>query len=346
LNTTTHKKALVFFSAGVGDAILLVPLVNQLKKEGYHVTGLFTSPFHCESIFEDTALFDVVEVKKSKASQLIFSLFHFRNYDAVFLNHFAYSRSHLGMAALLGKAVYCNYKDFTATQSSKAIHFIEPKANTHDALQNVFLHDPTATLAGLNFDVKYTPPRTNRFHLSSNYIALQISSANNKAPYKNWPAQKWLSLLEYLEKKLPGTQFVVLGDDSELALTETLKTVSSKNIISLIGKTQLNDVMEIVFHSAFYIGLDSGIMHIAAALNKPTFTLWGASDPTLYSYAWLGAMHKTLSLNLPCAPCSVWIGRNTSRVDDPLKCPDFKCMRDMPVEMVIAELDCFISTIY
>jgi ADP-heptose:LPS heptosyltransferase len=345
LSTTKHKKALVFFSAGVGDAVLLVPLVNRLKKQGYHVTGLFTSPFHCESIFENTVLFDAIEVKKSKPSLVLFSLLHFRSYDAVFLNHFAYSRSQLSVAALLGKAVYCNYKDYTSAQSSKAIHFIEPKANTHDALQNVFLSDNNATLSDLDFRLRYKPQNTNKFQLSKNYVVLQISSANNKAPYKNWPSEKWLSLLQHLTNRLPGIQCVVLGDDSELALTKTLGTLNNKNIVSLIGKTQLSDVMEIVFHSAFYIGLDSGIMHMAVALNKPTFTLWGASNPALYGYAWLGEKHKVVTLNLPCAPCSAWIGRNNSRVDDPLKCPDFKCIRDLPVETVKVELDNFVKII-
>ena len=66
MSATQHKKALVFFSAGVGDAILLVPLVNQLKKQGYAVTGLFTSPYDCESIFEHTHLFDDIKIKKNK----------------------------------------------------------------------------------------------------------------------------------------------------------------------------------------------------------------------------------------------------------------------------------------
>ena len=60
----------MFFSAGVGDAILLVPLVNELKKQGYNVTGLFTSPFHCESLFEHTRLFDSIVIKKNTALQV------------------------------------------------------------------------------------------------------------------------------------------------------------------------------------------------------------------------------------------------------------------------------------
>jgi hypothetical protein len=77
LSSTPHKKALVFFSAGVGDAILLVPLVNELKKQGYLVTGLFTSHFGCESIFENTQLFDDVKIKKNKLLFILFSILNF-----------------------------------------------------------------------------------------------------------------------------------------------------------------------------------------------------------------------------------------------------------------------------
>jgi len=344
LSSNPHKKALVFFSAGVGDAILLVPLVNDLKKQGYFVTGLFTSSFGCESIFENTQLFDDVKIKKNKLLFVLFSILNFRKYDAVFLNHFSFSKSNLTLAAFLGKDVYTNYKEFTSSQSSPAIHFIDPKPNTHDALQNVFLINSSATLSDLNFNLNYTSQK-NSFNLPKKYIVIQASSANNKAPYKNWDIEKWLELFKYLQIKSPSSTLVLLGDNTELHLNEKINSSSHPNVLSLIGKTTLNDAMEIIYQSQFYIGLDSGLMHIAVALNKPTFTIWGASNPTLYGYEWLGANHKVVSLNLACAPCSSWLNANTSRVKNPALCPDFKCIKDLSVEMVNKELDKFIETI-
>jgi ADP-heptose:LPS heptosyltransferase len=340
-----HKQALVFFAAGVGDSILLVPLVNELKKQGYQVTGLFTSQYNCESIFENTNLFDFIEVKKNKLSLLFFSILHFRKYDAVFLNHFSFSKSNISLAALFGNDVYTNYKGLTSLQSSKSIHIIEPKTNTHDALQNVFLFNQKATLQDLNYTINYKPQQKNRFNLPKNYIVIQVSSANNKAPYKNWEIEKWLQLFKHLNITSPKTALVLLGDDTELYLNEKINASNHPNIISLIGKTTLNEVMEIIYHSQFYIGLDSGLMHIAVTLNKPTFTVWGASNPILYGYEWMGKKHKVVSLNLSCAPCSSWIKPNTSRITNPLECPDFKCIKNISVEKVIEELDSFISTI-
>lgn len=344
MSSNPHKKALVFFSAGVGDAILLVPLVNELKKQGYLVTGLFTSPFGCESIFENTHLFDDIKIKKNKLLFVLFSILNFRKYDTVFLNHFSFSKSNLTLAAFLGKDVYTNYKEFTSAQSSPAIHFIHPKPNTHDALQNVFLINSSATLSDLNFNLSYTSQNTS-FNLPKNYIVIQASSANNKAPYKNWDIEKWLELFKYLQIKSPSSTLVLLGDNTELHLNAKINTANYPNVISFIGKTTLNDTTEIIYQSKYYIGLDSGLMHIAVALNKPTFTIWGASNLTLYGYEWLNAKHKIVSLNLACAPCSSWLNANTSRVSNPLNCPDFKCIKDISVEMVTEELDKFIENI-
>ena len=341
MSSRYHKRALVFFSAGVGDALLLVPLVNELKKNDYKVTGLFTSKYNCESIFENTDLFDAIEIKKNKLSLITFSVLNLRKFDAVFLNHFSFCKSHLILSTLFGKHIYTNYKEFTSAQSSNSIHFIEPKVNTHDALQHLFLLNSKATLQDLDFNINYKPYQNNSFNLPSNYIVIQASSANNNAPYKNWAFQNWLHLFKHLS----STTIVLLGDHTETHLNEAINTSDFPNVISLIGKTTLNDVMEIIYHSNYYIGLDSGLMHIAVALNKPTFTIWGASNPKLYGYDWMGTKHKIVSLHLSCSPCSSWLNANTSRVSYPTQCSDFKCITNIPVKSVINELSVFLNQI-
>ncbi|MBA4239344.1 MAG: hypothetical protein C0448_01370 [Sphingobacteriaceae bacterium] len=339
MSSIKHKQALVFFSAGVGDTILLIPLVNELKKSDYKVTGLFTSKYDCESIFENTDLFDAIEIKKNKLSLILFTIFNLRKFDAVFLNHFSFSKSHLILSTFFGKQIYTNYKAFTSAQSSNSIHFIEPKVNTHDALQNLFLFNSKALLQDLNFNLNYKPQQNNKFKLPSNYIVVQASSANNKAPFKNWPFENWLLLFKHLS----NTTIVLLGDATETHLNNAMNSKEFPNVISLIGKTSLSEVMGIIYHSNYYMGLDSGLMHMAVALNKPSFTIWGASNPKLYGYDWMGTKHKIISLNLACSPCSSWLSANTSRVSNPNQCPDFKCIKDISVEMVTDELEAFMK---
>ena len=154
-----------------------------------------------------------------------------------------------------------------------------------------------------------------------------------------------MNMFKYLQIKSPSSTLVLLGDNTELHLNAKINNANYPNVISFIGKTTLNDTMEIIYQSQYYIGLDSGLMHIAVALNKPTFTIWGASNPTQYGYEWLNAKHKIVSLNLACAPCSSWLNANTSRVKNPALCPDFKCIKDVSVDKVTKELELFLNTI-
>lgn len=336
------QKALVFFSAGVGDSILLVPLINELKKNNIHVTGIFNSPFGCESIFDNTSLFDSIIVKKNKLSLLYFAFTHYQYFDLVFFNHFSFSININKLATFVGKKSITNFNGDFLNDTSTQI--VLPKIDTHDALQNVFMFNSKAVLSELNFNLHYTS-NTIQFDLPKNYFVFQISSANNKAQFKNWDIDKWIVFLRHINSTHPNLHLVILGDDTERHLNDEIQKSNLKHIISLIGKTNLNDVMEIIFRSQLYIGLDSGIMHIAAAFNKPTFTIWGATNPTLYGYLWKGNKHKIVSLNLDCSPCSSWINPNKSRVSDSHKCPDFKCIKSISTETVIKVFDEYYKSI-
>jgi heptosyltransferase-2 len=343
VSNATKKKALVFFSAGIGDAVLLVPLVNELKKNQFEVTGLFNSKFNVEEIFDQCIIFDDVIIKKTKSDLLLFALLNFKKFDSVYINHLAFSNLTIRSAALLGKEAITNYNHPFRFQNFYKLTRIKPKENTHDALQNLLLVKSYATLNDLNFDLNFKSQNSNKYKLSNSYAVLQISAANYAAPYKNWPIDNWITLLKHLQMEYPNLQLVLLGDKNETHLNEKLKSIDFSNCISLIGKTNLNDLVELIHNSKFYLGLDSGLMHLAMAFNKPTFTIWGASNKILYGYEWKGLQHKALSLNLPCAPCSAWINANTQRVTNPLDCPDFKCLRDIESKDVILELELFIN---
>lgn len=330
------NKALVFFSAGVGDSILLVPLINNLKKENYHVTGIFNSPFGCEAIFKNSTLLDCIIAKQNKLSLFIFALTHYQYFDLVFFNHFSFSLNINKLANFIGKNSITNFNDNFLNKTNTRV--IKPIMDTHDALQNVLMFNTNATLRELDFNLHYSSTSV-QFNLPKDYFIIQISSANNKAPFKNWDIDKWIIFLRYINSTFPNIHLVILGDHTELYFNEMIQNANLLNTISLIGKTNLSQAVDIICLAKLYIGLDSGLMHIAAAFNKPTFTLWGASNNKLYGYEWFGKQHKTVSLNLNCAPCSSWINPNITRVSNPLNCPDFKCIKTISTETVIKEFN-------
>jgi ADP-heptose:LPS heptosyltransferase len=334
------RKAMVFFSSGLGDALLLVPLLNALKNDGFEVTGFFNSTNPCEALFSETTLLDKIIVKPNKIDLISFAMLNNKKFDCIYLNHQANSRSNQWAAAELSDNVYLLGAWYTKVRH-KQFHFNSAKANIHDALQNAWLYNKELKLSDLDFSLHYTPTSQSAFQIEAPYLVLQHSSGNNQTPYKNWDEQKWLALFKHIATRLPNYKIVLLGDKNEMAITNQIS--HHANVVSLIGQTTISDTISIVANAEFYVGLDSAFMHLAFLLDKPTFSIWGGSSPTLYSYEWKDPkQHKVVSLHLDCAPCNAWVGPNATRVTNPLKCPDFNCVKDLSLEMVIEAFDYFI----
>jgi ADP-heptose:LPS heptosyltransferase len=337
------KRALLFFSAGIGDSILLTPLANALIERHYIVDGVFTSEFNCHELFSKSNLLQHTFLLKSKLQFLLFAFKNIRRYDVVFLNHFANNTSNLWMANIISKQIILSDNNTFKLIQKKIIKRIA-QPNIHDSLQNLKLFLPESNYVDLNFDLHLKQNNNPSANLpKSKYAIAQISAGNNKTPYKNWPIDNWIELFKQLEKQKPWLKILLLGDKNEMELSSAITMANLKNVESQIGKTSVMQLVEITSQCSFYIGLDSGIMHLAAALNKPTFSIWGASSSKLYGYGWKGKNHKIVRLKLDCSPCSAWLYPNNSRVSNPTDCPDFKCLRELDTQLVLNEMSEFLA---
>ena len=71
--------------------------------------------------------------------------------------------------------------------------------------------------------------------------------------------------------------------------------------VSLCGKTSLDEAVDLLALSNAVICNDSGLMHIAAALDLPLIAIYGSSSPDHTPP--LSNKARILSLNMPCSPC-------------------------------------------
>lgn len=336
------KTAAVFLSAGLGDALLLVPLVKKLKSDGYLVTAIVTSAYDCESLFEKSGLFEKQVILRSKTYQSFYALRNRKSFDLALVNYFAASKANLLLAGAIGKRVYCNNTANKSALLGKNITFKQTIPAIHDAEQNLLLYDE-----------KFIPGqlKTSDFLISAEnvknegHIAIQVSAGNNKAPYKTWPAKSWIAFIEKLLDTYSKLNIVLLGDKNEVAFEDELQ-LKNERLTSLIGKTSIAQAMEVIAASSLFVGLDGGLMHMAVALGKPTFTIWGGSDPVLYGYDKMDpAKHRSIRKAMNCAPCNSWIAPNTSKTTDPVKCPDFACLAGLNTETVFKEFRTFYESL-
>lgn len=100
-------------------------------------------------------------------------------------------------------------------------------------------------------------------------------------PAKRWPSYYYSEITDdYLSK---GWNVIILGSskDTKVALDikNHLSIASHKNLFDLTGKTTLPDAVDILSMTDIVLTNDSGLMHIAAAVEAPLVALYGPSSP-------------------------------------------------------------------
>jgi heptosyltransferase-3 len=106
---------------------------------------------------------------------------------------------------------------------------------------------------------------------------------------KTWRAERFLETVERLtahtdDAILPGARVAVFGAGTERELAQpVIDGLSAGRCIDLVGRVDLLTAAACLQQCAFYVGNDSGLMHIAAASGLPTLGLFGPSRPERYA---------------------------------------------------------------
>ncbi len=109
---------------------------------------------------------------------------------------------------------------------------------------------------------------------NKDYYVIALGSTNK---LKNWNLSKFA---EFAEKARTETDAIVLaGAKDEISIGRAFEKEykGKKNIINLIGKTNLTELVSIVGHARFFIGNDTGSSHLAVALSVPSICIVGGS---------------------------------------------------------------------
>ncbi len=340
------KRAALFVSAGIGDAVLLLPLMKLLKNDNYVLTLIITTPYSCEEIFQKSGFHEEILILRGKANKLKNYLLIQKKFDLVFLNIFAASVANFFLAAKLGEKIICNAGKKPFFMPDQRCVQKQAVLNVHDAFQNLLLYKNAKELSPLKEEdfLLHLPALRSGLKLPQKYIALQLSAGNNQAPYKTWPIGQWKKFIDVILKKYNSLSVVLLGDSNEQYLEKEWE--HNSQVISLMGKTSIRQVMEVLQQAICFIGHDGGLMHLSAALGTPSFTVWGGSDPELYAYSAIApAKHRVVRNRYPCQPCNSWINPNTTKTTDPLRCPDFSCLTQLKPEQVAEEFCKFMATL-
>ena len=124
------------------------------------------------------------------------------------------------------------------------------------------------------------------------YVALAPSAAWEM---KRWPVEHWMRLIELM----PEARFVLLGGPED-GYCERIREVAPERVENLAGKRDLSGSLAAVAGAALVISNDTGLLHAADLMERPTLALIG---PTAFGYP-SGPRSETLEISLPCKPCT------------------------------------------
>ena len=120
---------------------------------------------------------------------------------------------------------------------------------------------------------------------------------------KRWPAAHFAALARAIVAQHPATQIVLLGSPKDRAVCDAVAADAGEGvrIHNLAGATSLAEAIALIARAAAMVSNDSGLLHIASALNRPVVALYGPTDPDhAPPFSDLAA---SISLRLDCAPC-------------------------------------------
>ena len=143
-------------------------------------------------------------------------------------------------------------------------------------------------------------------------------------PAKRWPPHYFGELAAALHAE--GSTVWIVGSSKERDMGEAICERSAGVAVNLCGRTTLDQALVVLSGADLVVTNDSGLMHVAAALDRPMVALYGSSSPAFTPP--LSRRAQILKLDVPCSPCFE------------RTCPlgHFDCMMKLMPARVLAEI--------
>lgn len=166
------------------------------------------------------------------------------------------------------------------------------------------------------------------FNLNIDRPILALCPGAEFGKAKKWPAEYYAQVAEH--KIAEGWQVWVFGSKNDNAVGEDIRchlTLKAQNVlVNLAGQTSLAQAIDLLAYSQAVVTNDSGLMHVAAALNIPLVAVYGSTSPQFTPP--LADKVAIVRLGLACSPCFERI----------CKYGHYNCLKELKAERVEAAL--------
>jgi heptosyltransferase II len=168
-----------------------------------------------------------------------------------------------------------------------------------------------------------------RFGLNDGKPLLALCPGAEFGPAKRWPETHFANVAATMLER--GWRIAIFGSANDRAVAaqiiERLPMPMRAAVIDLSGATALVDAVDLLAAATAVVSNDSGLMHIAAAVDRPLVVVYGSTSPAFTPP--LSEQVEILQIPVDCGPCFQ------------RQCPlgHLKCLVELKPERVIAALD-------
>jgi ADP-heptose:LPS heptosyltransferase len=162
-------------------------------------------------------------------------------------------------------------------------------------LIDVFRFHSTRRIPPDRWSAKEAGPLSDR-----SVLGIQIATRCRK---RTWGSQNFIEVIRGLEKEV-GCEILLFGEGREKAQAEHIvRSVGSRRLRNLVGKTSLEDLVDLLGACDRLLSGDTGSLHLAAHLGVPCLAVF-FGPAYVFETGPYGRGHVVLQAEPPCGPCN------------------------------------------
>jgi len=332
------QKVLIIKFLGIGDVLFTTPMVRKLSKEYPHLHITYLTSTLCAPVLSNNSninkvlTYDMPPLKKlvwrpgSLLSMIL--LLRKKGFDVTIIAH--RSLFSVLFAYFIGSPIRIGF-DYKGRGVLLNRKVLLKKNEYAPALYMKLLQDVCGDSENLDLELNATHKEVafaQEVFSNVQGVTIAVAPGGGKNAWMEMLPKRWTKTgyVEIISRLSNNHNILILGSKEDVEVSNAIKKDMSCPVIDLTGKTTLCQAAALLQRCRLFVGSDSSLLHIAAAMSTPTVSIFGPTNPEFFAPK--GEKNIVIKSKADCSPCFTY-GKSP-------KCEDNICMKSIRAEDVLS----------